>query len=170
MGLHWFDRTPFFTEAHRVLRQPGWLLLYGSGFCGRMIENPEFTCWLEEYLQRFPTPPRSREPLSAEFLAEVGFREVLSETLVHSEIYSLDQLVAHLNTFSNLIGALQDGRETSDTVSSWLRATLAPMFKGPTGTFEYRGWIHVLHKTGDASSEARSESASLSPGQETRTK
>jgi SAM-dependent methyltransferase len=145
-GFHWFDLAPFLREAHRVLRQPGWLLLYGSGVCGGMRENPAFVGWLADFHRRFPSPPR--EPLSAKSLADAGFRQALSETLVHTETYSLDQLIAHLTTYSNLITALQDGRETPETLSSWLRASLAPMFPGLTGTFEYQGWVLLFAKEG----------------------
>jgi SAM-dependent methyltransferase len=145
-GFHWFDLARFLGEAHRVLRQPGWLLLYGSGVCGGMRENEAFAGWLAEYHRRFPSPPR--EPLSAEALAEAGFRLVLSETIVHEETYSLDELIAHLKSYSNLITALREGRETPETLSSWLRASLAPMFRGPTGTFEYRGWVVLFEKDG----------------------
>jgi SAM-dependent methyltransferase len=143
-GFHWFELGRFLSEARRVLRQPGWLLLYGSGVCGGMRENPAFAGWLAEYHRRFPSPPR--EPLSADALAEAGFRLVLSETPVHYETYSLDQLVAHFKTYSNLITALREGRETPETLSNWLRASLAPMFRGPTGTFEYQGWVVLFAK------------------------
>ena len=143
-GFHWFDLAAFLREAHRVLREPGWLLLYGSGVCGGMRENPAFAGWLAEYHRRFPSPPR--ETLSAEFLAERGFRLVLSETLVHEETYGLDELIAHLKSYSNLITALRDGRESDEPLSGWLRASLAPMFRGPTGTFEYRGWVVLFAK------------------------
>ncbi len=145
-GFHWFDLEPFLREAHRVLRQPGWLLIYGSGVCGGMRENPAFAGWLKEFHRRFPSPPR--EPLSAEVLAEAGFRQVLSETPVRTETYGLDELIAHLSTYSNLITALQEGRETPESLSSWLRASLAPIFRGPTGTFEYQGWVLLFARNG----------------------
>jgi SAM-dependent methyltransferase len=145
-GFHWFDLARFLKEAHRVLRHPGWLLLYGSGVCGGMRENAAFAGWLTEYHHRFPSPPR--EALSAEFLAERGFRLVLSETLVHSETYGLDELIAHFKTYSNLITALREGRETPETLSNWLRSSLAPMFRGPTGTFDYLGWVVLFAKNG----------------------
>jgi hypothetical protein len=109
-----------------------------------MRENPAFAGWLAEYHRRFPSPPR--EPLSAKALAKAGFRQVLSEAPVHSETYSLDELIAHFKTYSNLITALQQGRETPETLSSWLGASLAPMFRGPTGTFEYQGWLLLFAK------------------------
>lgn len=73
---------------------------------------------------------------------------MLSETPVHSETYSLDELIAHFKTYSNLITALQEGRESAESLSSWLRASLAPMFRGPTGTFEYQGWVVLFAKDG----------------------
>jgi hypothetical protein len=80
-------------------------------------------------------------------LAEVGLREALSETLVFTETYNFEQLVAYLKSQSNMFFAQHEGRETSETIANWLRETLAPLFRGPTGTFEYLGWLHVLERS-----------------------
>jgi hypothetical protein len=37
---------------------------------------------------------------------------------------------------------------SSRGVERWLRDTLAPLFTGPTGTFEYDGWLKIYQKTG----------------------
>ena len=148
LGLHWLDRNAFLKEAHRVLRDKSWLLIYDSGFCGRMTENPSFSEWGKQYRQRFPAPPRSDEPLSDEFLSAIGFRQVLSDNFVHTEVYDLEQLIAYLNTQSNILFAVRKGDETPNTVSAWLRTTLAPMFTAPTATFEYQGWFRYFQKAG----------------------
>ena len=148
LGLHWFDRSAFLSEAGRVLRDRCWLLVYDSGFCGRMRENAAFGDWVRQYRDRFPAPPRNDEPLPAELLAQIGFNQVLSEQFVHAEVYDLDQLVAYLNTQSNIRFALHERHETPSTISTWLRTTLAPMFKAVTGTFEYQGWLLLFQKAG----------------------
>jgi SAM-dependent methyltransferase len=142
LAIHWFDRDRFLSEARRVLRQPGWLLLYESGFPGIMKENPGFGAWAEQYRARFPAPPRNDRPLSVSDLAVAGFKEVLSETFVHSETFDSDRLVAYLSSQSNVLAALRAG-ETLESVRKWMEVGLLPLFEGPTGTFEFRGWMRV---------------------------
>jgi ubiquinone/menaquinone biosynthesis C-methylase UbiE len=50
-AFHWFDQDAFLAESNRLLRSPGWLVIYTSWFTGEMQENPAFSNWFEcEYL------------------------------------------------------------------------------------------------------------------------
>ena len=42
LAFHWFDQSAFLSEARRVLRARGWLVIYTSGFIGEMAENEAF--------------------------------------------------------------------------------------------------------------------------------
>lgn len=144
LAIHWFDRDLFLLEARRVLRRPGWLLLYESGFPGEMRENPAFKTWAKEYYSRFPAPPRNNRPLSAPDLELKGFREVLSETFTHNEIFSSDHLIAYLNSQTNVLAALGTGRETPRSIRDWMESGLLPLFAGMVvGTFEFQGWMRL---------------------------
>jgi hypothetical protein len=51
------------TEAQRVLRRNGWLVLHNDWFVGCMAENEEHEPWFrDEYLVRCPSPPRNHQP------------------------------------------------------------------------------------------------------------
>jgi len=148
LGLHWFGRTTFLNEAHRVLRSGAWLLIYDSGFCGRMRENPVFGNWVLEYRRRFPAPARNDGPIASETLVRLGFTSVLSDRFVHREVYDLEQLARYLETQSNIQVALRQDRDASERAAEWLRSTLRPLFPGKTATFEYEGWMMLFQKAG----------------------
>lgn len=141
LGLHWFERYAFLSEANRVLRRGAWLLVYDSGFCGRMKENPAFGIWIDWFRQRFPAPPRDDEPTASVVLERLGFTTVVSDRFVHSEVYDLEQLVGHLMTQSNVRVAGEH-----EEASAWLRKTLQPLFSSERATFEYEGWSLLLQK------------------------
>lgn len=145
LGLHWFERQAFLSEANRVLRRGGWLLVYDSGFCGRMQENAAFADWVDRYRQRFPAPPRDDEPTASTVLQRMGFTAVVSDRFVHREVYDLEQLVRYLETQSNVRIAIQ--REPEEA-SAWLRNTLEPLFPAERATFEYEGWSLLFRKAG----------------------
>jgi ubiquinone/menaquinone biosynthesis C-methylase UbiE len=146
LALHWFDRVAFLHEARRLLRSESWLVVYDLNFAARMKENVLLGEWTARYRQLFPHPSRNKNPLSEEELTAAGFHEVLSETFVHLEVFDLDRLMSYLMTQSNVLHAIHEGRETELTARSWLRETLSPLFTGPTGTFEYDGWLKVWQK------------------------
>jgi ubiquinone/menaquinone biosynthesis C-methylase UbiE len=146
LGLHWFERDAFLSEASRVLRPGAWLLVYDSGFCGRMTENPAFGDWVKRYCERFPAPERDDQPTPQEVLDRFGLTAVVSDRFVHDEVYDLEQLVRYLQTQSNILFALKTKQETPEEVSAWLRGTLRPLFPGERATFEYEGWSLLFQK------------------------
>lgn len=143
LGLHWFDRVTFLSEARRVLRPGAWLLVYDSGFCERMLENPAFSAWVQAYREQFPAPPRNDAPMEGDALERAGFKTVLSDTFVHREVYDLDQLVSYLKTQSNVLMQL---RQAPEAVVDWLRGTLRPFFVAERATLEYQGWMLLLQR------------------------
>ena len=146
LALHWLDRAAFLHEARRLLRSESWLVVYDLNFAARMKESALLEEWTAGYRQRYPHPARNKAPLSAGDLTATGFREAFSEAFVHVEVFDLDRLVRYLMTQSNVIHAVREGRDTEPGVERWLRETLAPIFTGPTGTFEYDGLLKVYQK------------------------
>ena len=71
--FHWFDQNAFLAESTRLLRSAGWLVIYMSRFTGEMKENSTFSSWFEcEYLDRYPTPPRNRTPITRTLHKNLG--------------------------------------------------------------------------------------------------
>jgi ubiquinone/menaquinone biosynthesis C-methylase UbiE len=146
-AFHWFDRPAFLSKARRVLKPSGWLVIYNDGFLARMKGNDAYSQWSREnYITRFPTPPRNNAPLSNSILSESGFSKVSSDEFEHQEEFSVDTLVTYLTTQSNVISVVESGKETIDAAVEWLKASIAPMFTAPEETFAFRCNIEFLRK------------------------
>lgn len=75
LAFHWFDRSRFLPEAHRVLRADGWFVLYTNAYHGEMRGIPEFREWMgRHYLPRYPSPARHVAPLTIDTAHGYGFR------------------------------------------------------------------------------------------------
>jgi len=110
LAFHWFDRRRFLAEASRVLEPGGVLAVYDSWCTGRMPEEPAFASWwTDEYLARFPSPPRDRRPLAEADLVPGGL-EVEAGVAFESEL-TMDaaSFVAYLTTQTNVIAAVERG-------------------------------------------------------------
>lgn len=128
-AFHWFDRVAFLAEARRVLRLAGYLVIYTNGFRGAMTGEPTFRTWVGEvYARRYPSPPRDTRPLSAEEAARAGFRFLGREDYTNSVTWTRDELAGYLTTHSNMIAAIEGGRETLSDARAWLRGELDPFF------------------------------------------
>lgn len=145
LALHWFDRSRFLAEARRVLGSSGWLVVYDNRFLGEMKENSEHERWYrEDYLARYPSPPRNKEPLTEDECREHGFRFVERESYANEVSFSVEELASYLMTQSNVVAAVESGAESSESVHAWLVSSLTPMFRRPRGTFRFDGVIEYL--------------------------
>ncbi len=143
LGIHWFDQPAFLSEARRVLRRAGWLVVYDSGFADVMQGNDSFARWLETYRARFPAPPRSDFHLEERLVQRGGFELVRSETFTHTRDYDFDRFAAFVATQSRIVRALSSGRDTDESVRGWFEETLRPQFKSPIEVLQYEGWLAV---------------------------
>lgn len=145
LAFHWFERSRFLAEMRRVLRPDGALVIYSNGFYGQMRENPEFARWnRENYLRRYPTPPRNDQPFTEADAQASGFRFASREHYTNEVSFSPDALARYLMTQSNVIAAVEQGSESLSTVHAWLIDTITPLFPGPKATFFFGGEVWVL--------------------------
>ncbi len=143
LAFHWFDRERFLREAWRVIRGEGWLVVYNNGFRGIMRENPGFRDWGREvYLKRFPTPPRDSQPLTLEQAGKAGIAFIGEDTFDNEVTFTPEELVAYLLTQSNIVAAVDSGRDTLESAQAWLLDQVRLFFGDMPGTFVFgtRSW------------------------------
>ncbi|MBA4116989.1 MAG: class I SAM-dependent methyltransferase [Rubrobacter sp.] len=144
-AFHWFDRARFLSEARRVLHAAGWLVVYDNFFFGRMKENVEFEHWYRDrYLIRYPSPPRDRRPFTDEEVENHGFRFVEREEYANDILFSVEELACYLETQSNVIAAIEGGKDSLEEVHEWLVGSLTGFFRGSRATLEFGGHIWCL--------------------------
>jgi ubiquinone/menaquinone biosynthesis C-methylase UbiE len=149
LAFHWFERQKFLAEARRVLRPRGSLVIYNNSFRGIMKENPSFHSWgPQSYLKRFPTPPRDSKPLSLEEARHLGFRFIEQDQFDNEVRFAPEDLVAYLTTQSNVVAALDEGRESLASAYAWLLAEVRPFFGDSLGTFLFGTMAWYLEKEG----------------------
>ncbi len=146
-AINWIDRTRFFTEVRRVLKPAGWLLIYDHGITDQMVGNSAYTQWFQnQYLRRYPKPPRNETPITAREAANYGF-QFSRQNYSHQLHWQRATLVEYLLTQSNVINVVEMGQEKLETARKWLHASLTPIFqKYQTGSIQFEGYIEYLQK------------------------
>jgi SAM-dependent methyltransferase len=146
-ALSWIDRDQFFPAARRVLCSAGWIVVYDNVFMGAMRGQSGFATWYaDQFLSRYPRPPRDERPLTVEECSGFGFQFVHSATYTNEVAYSLDQFIDYLLTLTNLSVPLGQGRETEASAREWLRGGLATFFGGGSQRLEFGGYIWYLQR------------------------
>ena len=121
LAFHWFHRKQFLSEVRRILSDGGLLLVYNNGFTGIMREDPAFRKWsYEVYPEWFPTPPRDSHPLTSKEASGSGFVLIEAERYENEVHFSPETLVAYLTTQTNVVVAIEQGRESIESASQWL--------------------------------------------------
>lgn len=146
-AFHWFDRERFLAEAARVLRPAAWLVVYDNAFLGVMEDQPAFSEWVRDiYIARYPSPPRDRRPLTAGEASQHGFHPLEAQRYTNTVTFSPEELVAYLMTQSNVIAAVEEGREPEETVATWLLSEVARFFSRPQTVFHFGGTVTYLQR------------------------
>ena len=149
-ALHWFERNAFLSEARRVLRPRGWLVIYDSFFSANLKGNPGFNPWFAStYVKRFPAPPRNNQPLDDQMADRSGFQLVKEESYANVVFFDCGQLIDYLLTQTNVIAAIDRGESTLDDARAYLTTEISPFFtSSEQQAFDFGGPITYLRKAG----------------------
>jgi ubiquinone/menaquinone biosynthesis C-methylase UbiE len=128
-AFHWLDREAFLAEAFRLLRVPGWLLIYTSWFTGEMKGEPAFSAWFTgEYMGRYPSPPRDRAPITEELAQRHGLAFRGNEEFRNEVGMTVRRFTDYQLSTSNIIAAVEQGVESFDGADQWIRASISRFF------------------------------------------
>nr|AIA12113.1 Methyltransferase domain protein [uncultured bacterium] len=127
--FHWLDRERFLKEAGRTLRGRGWLIVYDNYFSGQTEGNAEFQRWHQEsFLKKYPSPHRAWASFTEENTRDEGFELLNHEWHQNGIKFSVEALADYLTTQSNMIAAVEGGRETIEEARAWLLENIRPLF------------------------------------------
>ncbi len=147
-AFHWLDHNAFLLESSRLLQQSGWLMIYTSWFTGEMKGASEFAEWFKnDYLARYPSPPRDRTPVTEVLDSDHGF-EFRGEEEFFDEIeMSIDRFIDYQLSTTNVIAAIRQGKETYEAVGKWIKSNISSFYSSvPERTFLFNGKIWYLQK------------------------
>ncbi len=142
---HWLDWKAFLSEAGRVVRPKGWVVVYDHYFDLDAVDaNARFGVWLHQsYGERYPRPARHMTPVESPGAWDAGgFRLRHQERYETSVNWSHEELIDYLTTQSKVIAAMEDGDESMAQARSWLARETSDLFTAaPTPPFAFSGPI-----------------------------
>lgn len=147
-AINWIDRHRFLPEAHRVLAESGWLLVYDGAEMGAMVGSEDFGDWYRgEYLQRLPRPARDESQIGEAEAAGGGFTLADTQDYVLELPFTLPTYVGFLLTQSNTTAAVAQRGETTEAIRCWLTESLQSLFQGEEKKMLFGGYIWYLQRT-----------------------
>jgi len=148
LAFHWLDHRRFLAEAHRVMRPDGTLVVTHHGYRSWLLKNAALRKWFkDEFFARYPIPPRNDQPLTDDTAREWGFAFLGREQFSHEVSLSPEELARNLVTHSNVIAAVEEGRESLDAIVAWIVESVRPCYSGATENIVYGGEIWYLQRS-----------------------
>ncbi|MGH7587756.1 MAG: class I SAM-dependent methyltransferase [Gemmatimonadota bacterium] len=132
LTFHWLERERFLHEGLRVLRRSGLVVVYDNFFAGRAEdEDEDLDPWMRDiYWRRYPYPPRFSVDFAPGEKIEPGFRCEIRDEYKNTVEFTRERLVDYLVTQTNVISAIEEGKEDIDEVRRWLLRELISFFEG----------------------------------------
>ncbi len=147
LAFHWFDQAAFIKEAHRVLEDHSWVVIYSCWFTGEMKEDAGFANWFKaEYLSRYPTPPRNLTPISDERFRKFGLF-LRGEDTFEAVRMTVPRFTDYELSTTNVLAATNGNATLFGDAESWISRSIQPFFENYSErTFLFAGRIWYLQR------------------------
>jgi len=146
-SMDWVDRPRFIPRAARLLVRGGWLVSLDFGDTGRSPEVPGLERWYDEvFLGAYPRPPAGDPMIAANEAERHGFAAPRHRDFASACSFTARQYAAFLMTESNVIAAVEYGRQTDAEVRAWLESGLRPLFGDESRPVAFGGYIQALRR------------------------
>ena len=131
-----------------VLAPKGLIVIYDFGITDRMVGSDDYTKWYqEEYLRRFPKPPRKENKWSQDDLTEGFIMEKQTEYAMEYA-FELEKFVDFMMIQSNVNAQVESGNITADEAKSWMMESLAPIFGDKEKLLVFYGYSWYIRGRG----------------------
>lgn len=144
-AINWVDRSKFFSEAKNILSDEGIVIVYDIYILGTMEENSKFEAWyMNEYLKKYPRPPRDESPITNEEAIKYGFGRIDTEDCTSKVKFTSENYIKYMFTQSNITTALNKQEEGHNEIRKWFSSYIDPFFGASEKTLIFGGYIWYL--------------------------
>lgn len=121
--INWVDEKKFMDNMAQVLKDKGVIVIYDFGITDRMAGNDAYTEWYQnEYLKRFPKPPRKEDKWTQDDLPKGFVMEKQTEYDMEYP-FKLDAFVDFMLIQSNVNAQIECGKIAAEQVRVRYAAT-----------------------------------------------
>ena len=144
--INWVDEKRFMENVKEVAADNALIVIYDFGITDRMAGNAEYTRWYrEEYLKRFPKPPRKENKWTQADLADGLLMEKQTEYDMEY-VFSLDDFADFMMIQSNVNSKVESGEMAENEVREWMKESLSPIFEGKEKSLIFSGYSWYIRK------------------------
>lgn len=144
--INWVDEKKFMANMCEVLEDGALMVIYDFGITDKMRGNTAYTDWYQnQYLARFPKPPRKENKWTQEDLMDGFTMEKQTDYEMEYPFY-LDDFVDFMLIQSNVNARIEDGTLSPEEVRSWMKESLLPIFGDEEKRLVFYGYSWYIRR------------------------
>ena len=145
--INWVDEKKFMENMKDVAEANALIVIYDFGITNKMAGSSDYTTWYnEEYLKRFPKPPRKENKWTQDDLI-TGFTMEKQTEYEMEYVFSLDAFVDFMMIQSNVNSKVEGGEISEADARQWMKESLAPIFASKEQTLIFYGYSWYIRKS-----------------------
>ena len=145
--VNWVDREQFLSNANKVLKKDGLIVIYDFWITDKMVQNEEYTKWYQEqYLVKFPKPYRKENVWQQSDLTESFIMEKQTKYNLQY-VFAMEEFVDFMMIQSNVNEAIEKGDISIEETKDWMRKGLQGIFENEKKTLVFEGYNWYIKKT-----------------------
>ncbi|WP_026669708.1 class I SAM-dependent methyltransferase [Butyrivibrio sp. AE3006] len=144
--INWVDEKRFMENMKEVVSDKALIVIYDFGITDKMAGNSAYTAWYQnEYLKKFPKPPRKENKWSQQDLID-GFRMEKQTEYEMEYGFTLEDFVNFMLIQSNVNARIEGGEISEDEARSWMTESLRPVFEDLERKLIFYGYSWYIRK------------------------
>ena len=144
--INWVDEEKFMENMTTVTSTNAIIVIYDFGITDRMKDNNDYTAWYrEEYLRKFPKPPRKENKWTQQDLKN-GFTMEKQTEYDMEYVFSLDEFIDFMMIQSNVNSKIETGDVSETKARQWMKESLEPIFEDEKKTLIFSGYSWYIRK------------------------
>jgi SAM-dependent methyltransferase len=151
-SLNWLVLHRFFTDASRILKSHGLIVVYDFGPGREFTDSELLSNWFKRFVERYPIPFCPEINSTVLQRESIGFRLHRCEDFQYPLTMAPGDYLNYILTETNVDSAIQKGI-SRDEIRRWCKDTLNPIFQGTPQTVLFRGFIACLARSADSDSD-----------------
>lgn len=140
------DRVRFLSNTIRLLPEDGLLVIYDFCITDKMRRCKAYTDWWHnEYLKRYPKPPRDEKIWTAEDVEPFGFKLQKQTGFEVTYEFNKAAFTRFMMTQSNVNAKIEGEGQDSEVVKKWFEESLEHIFEDEKRELIFEGYIWYLN-------------------------
>ncbi len=144
--INWVDEKIFMNNMKDVAADSAIIVIYDFWITDRMKGSTNYTTWYnDEYLKRFPKPPRKENKWTRQDLIDGFIMEKQTEyEMEHT--FTLDTFIDFMMIQSNVNSKIESGEVSENDARKWMQESLKPIFDNEEKQLIFSGYSWYIRK------------------------